>query len=63
MALNINDVKNSFLADTGLEWAANIHAFIQYYQAKVMEKIMDQQQQLMTQLIQKVDNLDDGVIS
>ena len=58
MALNINTVKASFQSDTGLEWSANIHAFIQYYQAKILEQMMDQQQAQMTTLIQKVDNLD-----
>jgi len=58
MALNINTAKANFQADTGLEWSANIHAFIQYYQAKILEQMMDQQQAQMTQLIQKVDNLD-----
>ena len=63
MPLSLNDVKGPFQADTGLEWSANIHALLQYYQAKLLEKIMDQQQQQMTQLIQKVDNLDDGLTS
>lgn len=58
MALNITTVKASFQSDTGLEWSANIHAFIQYYQAKILEQMMDQQQAQMTTLIQKVDNLD-----
>lgn len=61
MPLSINDVKNSFQSDTGLEWSANIHAFIQYYQAKILEKSMDQMQQQMTQLIQKVDELDNDI--
>jgi hypothetical protein len=60
MALNINTVKASFQSDTGLEWNANIHAFIQYYQAKILEQMMDQQQAQMTSLIQKVDDLDDN---
>lgn len=60
MALNINTVKANFQSDTGLEWSANIHAFIQYYQAKILEQMMDQQQAQMTSLIQKVDNLDNN---
>lgn len=60
MALNINTVKISFQSDTGLEWSANIHAFIQYYQAKILEQMMDQQQAQMTSLIQKVDDLDNN---
>ncbi len=63
MALNLEELKNTFFTETGLEWGGNIHAFIQYYQAKILEKIMEQQQDLMTALIQKVDNLDDGVTS
>lgn len=63
MALDLNNLKTKFFTETGLEWSANIHAFIQYYQAQILEKIMEQQQDLMTALIQKVDNLDDGVTS
>lgn len=58
MPLNINTAKATFQSETGLEWSANIHAFIQYYQAKILEMMMDQQQAQMTTLIQKVDNLD-----
>ena len=60
MALNINTVKASFQSDTGLEWSATIHAFIQYYQAKILEQMMDQQQTQMASLIQKVDDLDNN---
>lgn len=63
MPLSLNDVKGPFQTDTGLEWSANIHALMQYYQAKLLEKILDQQKDQMAQLIQKVDNLDDGVTS
>jgi hypothetical protein len=61
MALNINTVKGTFKADTGLDWSANIHAFIQYYQAKILEQMMDQQQTQMTTLIQKVDEINTNV--
>lgn len=58
MALNIQTLKTEFEVMTGLEWKANIHAFIQYYQARVLEALLDQQLNLMNQLIAKVDNLD-----
>ncbi len=61
MALNINTVKTNFKIDTGLDWSANIHAFIQYYQAKILEQMMDQQQAQMTTLIQKVDEINTSV--
>lgn len=60
MPLNINTVKQTFQSETGLEWSANIHAFIQYYQAKILEQMMDQQQTQMASLIQKVDDLDNN---
>jgi len=58
MPYNINTAKSGFQADTGLEWSANIHAFVQYYQAKILEMMMDQQKSQMEALIQKVDDLD-----
>jgi len=58
MALNIQTLKTEFEVMTGLEWKANIHAFIQYYQARVLEAMMDQQLALMEELIEKVSQLD-----
>ena len=61
MAIDINSAKSTFFADTGLEWSANLHAFIQYYQARIMEQMMITQEAQMKELIQKVDNLDDNI--
>lgn len=57
MELDINEVKKSFTVDTELDWKANIHAFIQYYQAKMLEKMIEQQKNDMNLLIQKIDKI------
>lgn len=57
MALTMVQIKDAFAADMGVKWDANIHAFVQYYQAKLLEQLLAQQADLMNKLIGKVDEL------
>jgi len=57
MPVDINVLKGTFSAETGLDWSANIHSFIQYYQAKILEAMMNQQKEEMEKLLQAVNKI------
>ena len=49
--------QSQFIIDTGLDWKTNVDTFIQYCQARILDKIMTQQEDLMTKLIAKVGDI------
>ncbi len=54
---NFSTYKGDFFSDTGLEWKTNVDTFIQYCQARSLDVIMKQQQDLLKQIIQELKEI------
>ncbi|ATL48385.1 hypothetical protein COR50_15115 [Chitinophaga caeni] len=57
MANNFNSYQHDFLLATGLDWKTNIDTYIQYYQARVLDDMREQQSTKLNQLIEEVKKL------
>jgi hypothetical protein len=55
---NFDRFKNEFTVHTGLDPKTNVDTYIQYYQARILDQMMQQQDDKLKQLIDKVHALD-----
>lgn len=55
---NFERFKNDFRLNTGLDPKTNMDTYIQYYQARILDEMMQKQDERLRQLIEKVSALD-----
>ena len=44
---NFSSYKTEFKTDTGFDWNTNIHAYIQYVQARLLDLMVQQQKEML----------------
>ena len=54
---NYSTYQLEFIADTGLEWKTNVDTFIQYCQARILDKIMAQQQDMLAKVVAELKQM------
>jgi hypothetical protein len=54
---NYTIYQSEFTSDTGLDWKTNVDTFIQYCQARILDKIMAQQQDLLSQVVAQLNQM------
>lgn len=58
MPHNYSNYLVDFIVDTGLDPKTNVDTYIQYYQARLLDAMLQQQLTKMNELISKVDEID-----
>ena len=53
---NFETLTSEFKSSTGLDWKTNIDTYIQYFQARMLDRLIQQQNEKMDALIQEVRN-------